>query len=211
MNLLHLRAYAKLNLTLAICAKQGKFHPIKSVMQSVSLYDELTFLRGGGDLRVFYDEPYPIPLKENLVWKAMRMMKEHFPTPYGMNVWLRKRIPPGSGMGGASADAAATLNAVNRLWELGLSDSEMLDLGTRIGNDFTAVICRRFPSAATSMDRIKATGALSASVTGSGSAIFGVFDDEGNARRAAILLRADNIGEIHMVQPVTSGMKEVDE
>ncbi|MGH8103508.1 MAG: 4-(cytidine 5'-diphospho)-2-C-methyl-D-erythritol kinase, partial [bacterium] len=136
MSALRLRAYAKLNLTLSIHPKSGDFHPIQSLMQTISLHDELIFdTNETGRLSLFYEEPYPIPMKENLIWIALKKLQEQYSIKKGMTVWLKKRIPVGGGLGGGSSDAAATLIGACRIWELPADGIDLRTIALDIGSD----------------------------------------------------------------------------
>src|SRR5690606_8140864 len=74
--------------------------------------------------------------KDNLVWKAAHALRRFRPgAALGARIHVRKEIPPGSGMGGASADAAAVLHALNRLWQLDLDDHQLAAVGVTLGAD----------------------------------------------------------------------------
>ena len=89
------------------------------------------------------------PGDDNLVVRAARLLQEHSGTSRGVTIDLWKRIPVSAGLAGGSTDAAATLVALDRLWELGLAAEELLTLAARLGSDVSffvrgipAAICR---------------------------------------------------------------------
>lgn len=130
------RAPAKINLTLKIRGlRPDGYHELDSVVARVSLYDELRFtLRGDGELAV--DCPTDCgPVEQNLVSRAAMLLKQAAGTPKGAEIRLAKRIPMGAGLGGGSSDAAATLMALNQLWELDLPGAYLAELGERLGSD----------------------------------------------------------------------------
>src|SRR5699024_7813308 len=111
------RVPAKVNLYLRVVRRRDDgFHEVETVLQSIGLYDELTFAPADG-LTLECDWP-GLPLDEsNLVWKAAAALRERFGLPGapGARVTIRKQIPVGAGLGGGSADAAAALVGLSRL------------------------------------------------------------------------------------------------
>ena len=132
------QAYAKLNLTLDILGKrEDGYHELESVMQQITLCDEIEIdLETGEDWKLECDwEQIPTD-SENLAWKAVGVFyKSIGKDPQGVAIRIQKRIPMEAGLGGGSADAAAVLRALNRhegepytLWELSR-------LGAKVGSD----------------------------------------------------------------------------
>ncbi len=134
--MIELKAYAKINLTLEVLGKRDDgYHDIASVLQTVDLADELRF-EPHTELIVECDSR-EIPLEENLVLKAARMLQEALPEQRGARIALTKRIPMAAGLGGGSSDAAATLLGLSRLWDLDLSLSDLGRLARELGSDVT--------------------------------------------------------------------------
>jgi 4-diphosphocytidyl-2-C-methyl-D-erythritol kinase len=133
-----LRAFAKINYALEVLGpRDDGYHEISSVMQSVSLADELEIenSRGGFEL-LFEPEGVEVgPLEENTIYKAWALLWEVSGRELPVRVRLHKKIPAGAGLGGGSADAAATLCGMNELFGLGLNYEELRDVGSRIGAD----------------------------------------------------------------------------
>jgi 4-diphosphocytidyl-2-C-methyl-D-erythritol kinase len=133
-----LRAFAKVNYALEVRGKrEDGYHEISTVMQSVSLADEVEIDRSreGFELAV---EPEGVgvgPPEENTVYKARRVLGELTGLELPVKMRLRKAIPAGAGLGGGSADAAAALVGLNELFELGLSAAELRRIGLRVGAD----------------------------------------------------------------------------
>ncbi|MEW6412465.1 MAG: 4-(cytidine 5'-diphospho)-2-C-methyl-D-erythritol kinase [Candidatus Zixiibacteriota bacterium] len=131
-------APAKINLFLEVMnRREDGYHDINSVFQAVSLYDRLEFTisaRPGikisltGDIELSTGE-------DNLIARAYRMISEEFGVDRGLEVVLEKNIPVAAGLGGGSADGAATILACNRLFKLNLSAGSMGRLSERIGSD----------------------------------------------------------------------------
>lgn len=135
---LRVRAPAKINWTLAVLGKRPDgYHDIDTVLQAISLADELAFTpkrRIGCALRC---DQKSVPLNQsNLVHRAWALLRKRFPDRVGgVTVEIKKRIPVGAGLGGGSSDAAATLTALNSLFTLGLSKERLADLAAHLGSD----------------------------------------------------------------------------
>jgi 4-diphosphocytidyl-2-C-methyl-D-erythritol kinase len=128
-----LPAYAKLNLTLDVVGRRPNgYHDIDSVMQTISLHDLILVERT--DCRVF-DVVGPAIEGENLVLKAARELEGRVSRALPFTIRLFKRIPLGAGLGGGSADAAAFLKAANRLYDLRLTPSELIEIAGAVGQD----------------------------------------------------------------------------
>ncbi len=133
-----LRAFAKVNYALEVRGlREDGYHEISTVMQSVSLFDELEIERssGGFEIEVEPEGAGIGPPEENTVYKAWRSLGELVGLGIPARVRLRKAIPAGAGLGGGSADAAAALVGLNELFRLGLSAEELRIVGLRIGAD----------------------------------------------------------------------------
>jgi 4-diphosphocytidyl-2-C-methyl-D-erythritol kinase len=131
------RSYGKINIYLAVLGKRtDNFHELDTVLQTIDLADTLTF------------EPLPdnrldvvargdgVPSgPDNLVWKALSLLKDRFGIEQGMAVHITKRIPAQAGLGGGSSNAACALCVANDLWQLGLKPETLEQLGAEIGSD----------------------------------------------------------------------------
>ncbi len=127
-------APAKVNLTLEVLAKRPDgFHEIRSVAQTINLCDTLHF-KTSDNIEFRGAEPKWVP-GESLISKAIDLLQKVVGCSKGVVVTLDKRIPLVSGLSGDSSDAAATLRGLNQLWELGLSQKELLGLATQLGSD----------------------------------------------------------------------------
>ncbi|MBU4240810.1 MAG: 4-(cytidine 5'-diphospho)-2-C-methyl-D-erythritol kinase [Actinobacteria bacterium] len=133
-------ARAKINLFLQVGPRrEDGYHEIRSVMQSLELYDELFFRRtdgsGGKVLLRCNDKNLPTGA-DNLIWRALEVFEgEAGPIDGGVEVFINKMIPMGAGLAGGSADAAATLLALDHIYELELSADTLMDMAARIGSD----------------------------------------------------------------------------
>ncbi|NMA79705.1 MAG: 4-(cytidine 5'-diphospho)-2-C-methyl-D-erythritol kinase [Clostridiales bacterium] len=133
-----INAYAKLNLSLDIVGiREDNYHLLRTVMQSISIYDTLKINRCVGDkITLSSDDDTLILNEENSAYKAAKTFLEAVGiADRGISIYLEKRIPSQAGLGGASADAAAVLIGLNWLYGAGLSTSELCDIGVEIGAD----------------------------------------------------------------------------
>ena len=140
MTTIKLNAPAKINLFLEVTSRRADgYHNIESVMQTVDLFDTLTFTRRIRDARkvILECEDKRVPLDEkNLVYRAAKLFFEYTGTDESdVTVHLEKRIPMAAGLGGGSSDAATTLLALNKLYDTVLSTDELCAIGARIGAD----------------------------------------------------------------------------
>lgn len=138
MTTLYEGAYAKLNLTLDVLGKrEDGYHDIKSIMQTVSIRDDVEIDVGTGKPWTLTCTMEGIPTDNtNLAWKAAEVFYEHIgKDPDGLEIRITKRIPTEAGMGGGSADAAAVLRALNRHHGSPLSVGALAELGSFVGSD----------------------------------------------------------------------------
>ena len=191
MEKLTLRAYAKINLTLDITGRrQDGYHLLRTVMQSIDLYDTLTFTRReeeNTEILIRGEAGEEIPAGEdNLIAKAVRVMRTAYGFSGGLLVELTKRIPTQAGLGGGSADAAATMKAVNKLFALGLSGEELEKTGVQVGADVPfllrggTVLCEGIGEILTTLPDAPACGLLVAKPSGAASTaeIYRAYDEE---------------------------------
>ena len=135
---LRLHTPAKVNLFLEVLAKRPDgFHDINSAFQAVSLYDFMEFnltSEPGIMISVLNNTDLTVG-DDNLVARAYHLMKERFELAGGFSVALEKNIPIAAGLAGGSSDAAATILAINILYNLGLDYAEMAAISQDIGSD----------------------------------------------------------------------------
>ena len=260
-------AFAKINWSLDVVGvREDGYHLLDMLMQPVSLADDV-FLTPGKELALSTSGYPPVRADAgNLAYRAAAALREATGCTMGAAIHVHKRIPVGAGLGGGSADAAAVLFGLNRLWETGLSAPRLEEIGLKLGadvpfclrggltrtrgigeemdnlpcrysywlvlvqpcrglstrevfQDWTAEdraahpdteqaraalaegdlprLCgsirnmlqpvseRKLPEIGAAIRRLKEEGALTALMTGSGSAVFGVFRTGDGARRAA--------------------------
>ena len=108
------------------------YHEVATILQSISLCDELTFeLRDDSEISLTCDDP-ELPVDDsNLIVKAAKALQKNA----GVNITLTKRIPAKGGLGGGSSNAAVTLLALNHLWELQLENTDLLRFAGTLGAD----------------------------------------------------------------------------
>ncbi len=134
------KAHAKINLSLDITGKrENGYHDVRMIMQTLELCDELSFEKGESGVRLTTDDEMlnkeQAEGSDNLVIKAANKLSEAVGRTFDVNISLKKNIPIAAGMAGGSADAAAALRGLNRLFELGLSNDELREIAVKIGAD----------------------------------------------------------------------------
>ena len=269
------KAYGKLNLSLDVTGRrEDGYHDLAMLMQTVTVYDELSLrFREDGKVRASSNLRFIPEDERNLaVRAALRFLEAVGEQGQGLQIDMRKQIPVGAGMGGGSADAAAVLRALNRIYGMPFDRGRLEELAQQIGSDVafcvaggtalaegrgekltdlpampegSFVICkpafsiatpelykkldsapvrihpdtqgllravregdlralcrrmynvfeeiddRRMRTVAQIKGRLLDHRALGAMMTGTGSAVFGVFEQEEDARRACAALRQD--------------------
>ncbi len=149
---LAISAPAKLNLYLHVKGlMHNGYHELETVMQTVSLFDELRIREfAGTEIKLITGNSEGLPpAEENLVVKAAKLLKYHYPrVKTGVEIRLKKNIPPGTGLGGGSSDAAAALKGISKIWGLEMQKPELAELAAELGSDIPffiyggAAICR---------------------------------------------------------------------
>lgn len=138
MTTLYEGAFAKLNLTLDVLGKRADgYHDLQSVMQTISIRDDVEIDVGTGKPWVLRCDKEGIPTDEtNLAWKAAKIYLDAVhQDPDGLEIRITKRIPSQAGLGGGSADAAAVLRALNKHYGNPLSILALAELGALVGSD----------------------------------------------------------------------------
>jgi 4-diphosphocytidyl-2-C-methyl-D-erythritol kinase len=136
MSAMQVLAPAKINLSLKILGRRGDgFHEIETLIAPISLYDKIDIEKQSRWIDFSCDDPTVPSRDENLVVRIAKAFFEKTKISSGVRIKLHKKIPHGAGLGGGSSDAAATLRALNQLFETKLSREELAKLGSTIGSD----------------------------------------------------------------------------
>lgn len=141
---LQLKAYAKINLALDVVGKrEDGYHEVRMIMQTVKLYDKLTFRLLEEDAIRLKTNVGFLPCDENnLIYKAVQCLKEQYHVKQGMEIDLYKCIPVAAGMAGGSTDCAAALIGASKLFGLHLDKQTLMKIGVRLGADVPYCIMR---------------------------------------------------------------------
>lgn len=137
-NQVTVRVPGKINLQLSVGPLQSDgYHELATVFQSVSLFDEIQVTEiEPAEIRIESEGKVAIPLgKENLAYRAAELMRNRFEIESGLTIKIKKEIPMAGGMAGGSADAGGTIVAIDSLFSLGLSRTEMEEIGSELGAD----------------------------------------------------------------------------
>ena len=141
MNKLIYSAPAKLNLFLHVVGRRSDgYHLLQTVFRFLDFSDQVS-LTIRDDNKIQLNTPIlGVPAEKNLCVQAARLLQKESGTSLGVEISLKKRIPMGGGLGGGSSDAATTLLALNRLWDLNWSREELMELGLNLGADVPVFI-----------------------------------------------------------------------
>ena len=140
-----LKALAKINLGLDVLGRrEDGYHDVRMVMQSVYLYDNVKIEQRRKPGIELMSNLYYLPSDSgNIAYKAAQMLMEEFDLPGGVRITLEKHIPVAAGMAGGSSNAAAVLFGMNRLYDLHLSQQELMERGVKLGADVPYCIDRK--------------------------------------------------------------------
>ena len=131
-------ARAKINLTLDILGVRADgYHEVSMIMQTIELADELELKKFSGGISLKLNGGNKnIPTDEkNLAWRAAIEFQKFCGKSLGVAIELTKKVPSAAGLAGGSADAAAVIRGMNRLYELNLTEEELCKIGARVGSD----------------------------------------------------------------------------
>ncbi len=146
------KAYAKVNLALDVLRRrEDGYHEVKMIMQNLDIYDELTFVvdnektSDGSNRKItITTNKEGIPTDgRNLIYKAVELMFDEYGIDATIDIHLIKNIPVEAGMAGGSTDCAATLHAVNELFNLGADTNKLMELGVKLGADVPYCVMAR--------------------------------------------------------------------
>jgi len=133
---LNMKAFAKINIFLDLNYKKNDgYHDISSVMQSISLYDDISLEIAARDINITCDVDN-IPLdRKNTCYRAAEEIINRFKLNSGIKIDISKKIPSEAGLGGGSSDAAAVIQGMNILFDLKMDIDDMIEIGKTIGAD----------------------------------------------------------------------------
>ena len=152
------RAQAKINWSLDVCAgRDDGYHELDMLMQRVDLSDVLTFERARWLTLTVNGRALPVGGR-NLVMQAAQALNQYMGKRCGARISLAKNIPIRAGLGGGSADCAAALIALNRLWDLRLPVDKLLEIGRSLGADVPYCIAGGFAHVRGMGEKISALG-----------------------------------------------------
>lgn len=133
---MRIKAYAKVNISLDIVGKrEDGYHLLEMIMQSIDLYDELNIEKQNKDITIKCNKTYVPTDERNLAYKAAKLFMEKYKINGGVNISIKKNIPVCAGLAGGSTDGAAVLKAMNKIFGVGASDEELMELGLELGAD----------------------------------------------------------------------------
>ncbi len=141
---MYVKAYGKVNLGLDVLRKrEDGYHEVKMVMQTVGIYDGLDFEKTDSGRIEIESNVFFVPTDENnLIYKAAKLLFDEYGIQSGLKITLKKFIPVSAGMAGGSTDAAATLFAVNKMFDLNLSIKKLMAYGVTLGADIPYCLMR---------------------------------------------------------------------
>lgn len=144
MDEISLKALAKINIGLDVLGKrEDGYHDVRMIMQTIHLYDRVEIKKTRSPHIRVETNLYYLPVNEdNLVYRAAKLMKDEFKIREGVRIVLQKFIPVAAGLAGGSSDAAAVLVGMNRIFNLGLKQNKLMELGLRLGADVPFCIMR---------------------------------------------------------------------
>lgn len=144
MESIRLKARAKVNLGLDVLGKRDDgYHEVRMVMQTVGIYDRLIMTMIPRDEIHIISNLAFLPVNENnLVYKAVKLIKDEYHISEGIEVDLNKFIPVAAGMAGGSTDAASAMFGMNKMFDLNMSMGRMMELGVRLGADVPYCVMR---------------------------------------------------------------------
>ncbi|KEH97659.1 4-(cytidine 5'-diphospho)-2-C-methyl-D-erythritol kinase [Clostridium massiliodielmoense] len=130
------KAYAKINISLDVVGKrEDGYHLLQMIMQRIELYDILDMTKNKSGINIKCNKSY-VPLDErNLVYKAANLFLDTYNLKGGVDFNITKNIPVSAGLAGGSSDAATTLLAMRKLYNIDVTDDELCKLGLKIGAD----------------------------------------------------------------------------
>lgn len=141
---MELKSLAKINLGLDVLGRrENGYHDVRMVMQTVYLYDNVILEKTQEEGIILETNLFFLPVDENnIAYKAARLLFDEFHLEGGLRIRLEKRIPVSAGLAGGSSNAAAVLVGMNRMYDLGLSQQDLMDRGVTLGADVPYCVMR---------------------------------------------------------------------
>lgn len=139
-----LKALAKINLGLDVIGRrENGYHDVRMVMQTIYLYDDVTIRKTEEPGIVVKTNLSFLPVNEdNIAYKAAKMLIDEFGIESGVEITLQKHIPVAAGLAGGSSNAAAVLVGMNRIFDLKLSQNDLMERGVKLGADVPYCVMR---------------------------------------------------------------------
>ncbi|MBN1044176.1 4-(cytidine 5'-diphospho)-2-C-methyl-D-erythritol kinase [Clostridium botulinum] len=139
---MNIKAYAKINISLDVIGKrEDGYHLLKMIMQNIDLYDIVQIEKIPNGIKLKCNKPYVPTDERNLAYKAAKLFKETYDIKSGIYINIEKNIPVSAGLAGGSTDAAAVLKIMNKMFNINVPQSELMDLGLKLGADVPYCIC----------------------------------------------------------------------
>jgi 4-diphosphocytidyl-2-C-methyl-D-erythritol kinase len=137
MACINLKSRAKINLSIDVLGKRNDgYHIVEMIMQTIDLYDYIEISERDDNKINIKSNNVNIPLNEdNIVYKAANLIKEKFNINRGLDIYIQKNIPVAAGMAGGSSNAAAILVGLNEMWNLNISEQDLMEIGLKLGAD----------------------------------------------------------------------------
>ncbi len=134
--MISLNAHAKINLSLDVLGRrEDGYHTLQMIMQTIQLHDTISIHEIPAGVEIKCEAPFVPNNSSNIAYKAAEAMLNKFNINSGVRIEVNKNIPVAAGLAGGSTDAAAVLKGINSLFDLGIEQSELMELGKTIGAD----------------------------------------------------------------------------
>lgn len=131
-----LKAYAKINISLDIVGKrEDGYHLLKMIMQTIDLYDLIDINKIDSGIELSCNKKYVPTDEKNIAYKAAKLFMNTYNIKDGVSIAINKNIPVAAGLAGGSTDAAAVLKGMRTIFNINVSDKELMELGLKLGAD----------------------------------------------------------------------------
>ncbi|MDY4078498.1 MAG: 4-(cytidine 5'-diphospho)-2-C-methyl-D-erythritol kinase [Clostridium sp.] len=130
------KAYAKINIVLDVVGKrEDGYHLLKMIMQTIDLYDIIKIKKINHGIKINCNKEYVPTDERNLAYKAAKLFMDTYNINSGVEINIEKNIPVAAGLAGGSTDCAAVLKMMNKIFNINVSDDELMQLGVKLGAD----------------------------------------------------------------------------